>query len=104
MQQSDSTNIDFDPLLIPEAIVEDMGVVTVPSGTLLLIDAGLLNLWSHNRVPLLEAGTLSDPPLEELINSATGNAFRTANGSASHLSGENGMARCNITGCHRQWQ
>lgn len=33
--------------------VERLGSVTIPSGRLMIVDTGLLNLWSHDRAPLL---------------------------------------------------
>jgi hypothetical protein len=41
---------------MPEA--EEIGVVTSRSGTLIVIDTGYLNLWSHDRPPLMPAGSL----------------------------------------------
>lgn len=39
---------------------ELLGKVTVPSGVVLIVDAGLLNLWTHDKAPLLPEGVLSD--------------------------------------------
>ncbi|MEP7342230.1 MAG: hypothetical protein ABI977_31160 [Acidobacteriota bacterium] len=70
MQPNDALLLDFDSTLPPNAAPECLGEVTTPSGTLLVIDTGTLNLWSHDRVPLIEVGTLSNPRAEELANSA----------------------------------
>jgi hypothetical protein len=36
-----------------EPLYEQLGQVTVPSGVVLVVDTGLLNLWCHDRPPLL---------------------------------------------------
>jgi hypothetical protein len=41
---------------MPQA--EEIGVVTSRSGTLIVIDTGYLNLWSHDRPPVLPTGSL----------------------------------------------
>jgi hypothetical protein len=70
MPENDALILDFDSTLPPNAALESLGEVTVPSGTLLVIDTGALNLWSHDRAPFIESGTLSNPRVEELANSA----------------------------------
>ncbi|WP_221312786.1 hypothetical protein [Granulicella aggregans] len=40
--------------------LEELGIVTSRSGILLLIDTGYLRLWSHDRVPEMPDGVLSD--------------------------------------------
>lgn len=47
--------------------VETLGDVVLSSGTLVVIDFGLLNFWSHSEPQHLEAG---DPDLIERVNSA----------------------------------
>jgi hypothetical protein len=71
MRQNDALILDFDLTLPPNTVPECLGEVTVPSGTLLVMDTGTLNLWSHDRVPLIEEGTLSSRRAEELANSAS---------------------------------
>jgi hypothetical protein len=70
MLEDDALIIDFDSTLPPNAAIECLGEVTVPSGTLLVIDTGALNLWSHDRAPFIEEGTLSNTRVEELANSS----------------------------------
>ncbi|MGH9752914.1 MAG: hypothetical protein ACREA2_09030 [Blastocatellia bacterium] len=70
MQENDALILDFDSTLSPNTALECLGEVTAPSGTLLVIDTGTLNLWSHDRVPLIEEGALSNARAEELANSA----------------------------------
>lgn len=48
---------------------ERLGEVTCPSGVLLLIDFGLLDLWCHDRRPRVPDG-LMDPELTEHANHA----------------------------------
>ena len=50
-EECDSPNDVDEPVLL--------GHVTAPSGALILLDAGLMNLWSHDRPPSLPEGTLS---------------------------------------------
>lgn len=38
----------------------ELGTVIAPSGSLLIIDAGLLGMWSHDRPPLLPEGIAPD--------------------------------------------
>ncbi|MBX9689318.1 MAG: DUF4241 domain-containing protein [Candidatus Obscuribacterales bacterium] len=45
-----------------------LGEITVPSGTVLLIDFGLMDLWTHDRPPLILPGILSDDALESANN------------------------------------
>lgn len=40
--------------------VEQLGSVTLPSGTLLIVDGGMLRLWAHDRDPLLPEGVLDE--------------------------------------------
>jgi hypothetical protein len=40
------------------AIIEQLGVVATRSGVLIVIDTGYLNLWSHDRKPVMPAGGL----------------------------------------------
>jgi hypothetical protein len=70
MQESDAPILNFDSTIPQNAPLECLGEVTAPSGTLLVIDTGALNLWSHDRQPFIEAGTLSNPRVEELANSS----------------------------------
>lgn len=44
--------------------VERLGTITAPSGKVLLVDMGLLGLWSHDRRPYLEPGTAPDETVE----------------------------------------
>jgi len=37
---------------------EQLGVVTCPSGVLIVIDTGYLGIWSHNQAPILPDGAL----------------------------------------------
>jgi hypothetical protein len=39
---------------------EHLGEINVPSGTLIVIDTGLLKFWCHDRPPLMEDGTAPD--------------------------------------------
>jgi hypothetical protein len=43
---------------------EHLGEITVPSGTLIVIDMGLLKFWCHDRPPLMEDGTASAEVVE----------------------------------------
>jgi hypothetical protein len=45
-----------------------LGEVTVPSGTLLIVDAGYLGLWCHDRPPHIPRGALGDAELEHKAN------------------------------------
>jgi hypothetical protein len=45
-----------------------LGSVTAPSGTLLIVDAGYLGLWCHDRPPLIPEGALGDAELEARAN------------------------------------
>src|SRR4051812_44575860 len=40
--------------------VELLGEVTAPSGILLVLDMGLLNLWCHDRPPTMPEGVLGE--------------------------------------------
>jgi hypothetical protein len=40
-------------------MVESLGVVDTPSGVLLVVDAGYLGMWSHDRDPVMPEGILS---------------------------------------------
>ncbi len=48
--------------------LERLGQVTIPSGRLLVVDTGLLNLWCHDEAPLLPEGELSSPEATEAAN------------------------------------
>ncbi len=39
---------------------ERLGEISVPSGTLIVIDTGLLKFWCHDRPPMMEDGDASD--------------------------------------------
>jgi hypothetical protein len=45
-----------------------LGEVTAPSGTLLIVDAGFLGLWCHDRPPHIPKGALGDAELEHKAN------------------------------------
>jgi hypothetical protein len=45
-----------------------LGEVSAPSGTLLIIDAGFLDLWCHDRPPHIPRGALGDAELEHKAN------------------------------------
>jgi hypothetical protein len=45
-----------------------LGEVTSPSGTLLIVDAGYLGLWCHDRPPHIPKGALGDAELEHKAN------------------------------------
>jgi hypothetical protein len=49
--------------------LEQLGVVTTHSGILVLIDTGYLRLWSHDRVPEMPEGVLSDAVATARANS-----------------------------------
>jgi hypothetical protein len=46
----------------------ELGVVTVPSGRLLIVDPGYLNLWCEDRPPKMPEGILSTPDATALAN------------------------------------
>jgi hypothetical protein len=48
----------------------DLGVVTAPSGTILIVDPGYLNLWHEDRPPRMPDGILSTPEATEAANCA----------------------------------
>jgi hypothetical protein len=48
----------------------ELGVVTVPSGRLLIVDPGYLNLWCEDRAPTMPEGILSTPEARALENEA----------------------------------
>ena len=48
--------------------VLELGYVTSPSGVLLLIDTGFLNMWSHDRVPVMPDGILSSQEATDRAN------------------------------------
>jgi hypothetical protein len=48
----------------PKSAPEHLGEVTIPSGTAIVIDAGLLKFWCHDRPPLMQEGTASDTVVE----------------------------------------
>jgi hypothetical protein len=45
-----------------------LGKVTAPSGVLILIDFGLMDLWTHDKPPLVPAGVLSEEALAAANN------------------------------------
>ncbi len=45
-----------------------LGEVSAPSGTLLIVDAGFLGLWCHDRPPHIPKGALGDAELEHKAN------------------------------------
>ena len=47
-----------------------LGEVSAPSGVLLIIDMGALNLWSHDREPKIPEGVLSSIEATEQANAA----------------------------------
>jgi hypothetical protein len=47
-----------------------LGKVTAPSGVVMLIDFGLMALWTHDRPPLVPPGILSDEALKFANNAA----------------------------------
>ena len=49
--------------------IEQLGVVTTRSGTLLVIDTGYLNIWSHDQRPVLPDGVLDTEEATERANS-----------------------------------
>ena len=44
--------------------IKTLGEVTIPSGIVLLIDFGLMDLWTHDKPPLIQEGVLSPEALE----------------------------------------
>jgi hypothetical protein len=40
--------------------IEELGIVTAPAGELVLIDFGLLRLWSGESVPVLDPGYVGE--------------------------------------------
>jgi hypothetical protein len=50
-------------------VPELLGHLTAPSGTVLIIDTGLLNLWSHDRPPVPPPGVLPQTT-EDLANAS----------------------------------
>ncbi len=48
---------------------EHLGEIDVPSGTLIVIDTGLLKFWCHDRPPAMEEGTAPDEVVESANNS-----------------------------------
>ena len=44
----------------PESQIEELGIVTAPAGELVLIDFGLLRLWSGESVPVLDPGYVGE--------------------------------------------
>src|SRR5262245_53863764 len=40
--------------------VIELGTVIAPSGSLLILDPGLLGMWSHSRPPVMPEGILSE--------------------------------------------
>lgn len=48
--------------------IEVLGEVTVPSGIVLLIDFGLMDLWTHDKPPLINPGILNSESMESANN------------------------------------
>lgn len=86
MQQNNRPFLDFDPAFDPETPIECLGEVTTPSGVVLVIDTGLLSLWSHDREPIVEEGSLSNQHIEETINSSIDLEIEGADAIAAGLS------------------
>jgi hypothetical protein len=51
-----------------EKQVHELGEITVPSGIVLLIDFGLMDLWTHDKPPLLHAHSLRPEAVEDANN------------------------------------
>jgi hypothetical protein len=51
-------------------MVIELGVVTAPTGRILLVDPGYLNLWCDDRRPVMPEGVLSSPEATSLANEA----------------------------------
>lgn len=49
---------------------ELLGTVTAPSGNVLIVDTGLLNLWCHDREPVMPEGLLGDEAATASANAA----------------------------------
>ncbi len=49
---------------------EQLGEVLIPSGLVLIVDMGLLDLWSHDRAPLIADGILSEAMTDSVNNGA----------------------------------
>lgn len=49
---------------------ELLGTVTAPSGNVLIVDMGMLNLWCHDREPVMPEGMLSDEAATASANAA----------------------------------
>ncbi len=47
-----------------------LGEVTAPSGKVLLIDFGIMDLWTHDKPPLINSGILSEEALKSANNGA----------------------------------
>src|SRR5665213_1609826 len=47
----------------------DLGTVIAPSGAIVIVDAGCLRMWCHDRAPVLPDGILSDEATA-LVNTA----------------------------------
>jgi hypothetical protein len=56
--------------------IEQLGVVTSRSGILIVIDTGYLNLWSHDRTPVLPDGALDTDEATERAWRNTENTLR----------------------------
>lgn len=48
-----------------EVQAEHLGNVLIPSNIVMLVDMGLLNLWTHDRAPLLPEGAASEQTVED---------------------------------------
>jgi hypothetical protein len=68
-----------------------LGEVTAPSGTLLIMDAGFLGLWCHDRPPVIPKGALGDAELEHKANDSVDLRIEGPDGVAAGSS------------FHRQW-
>jgi hypothetical protein len=63
---------------------EQLGEIDVPSGTLIVIDTGLLNLWCHDRPPSMEEGSAPD----EVVKSANTSVDFRIEGKDAHRAGQ----------------
>lgn len=50
--------------------LEELGTVTTLSGQLIILDTGCLNLWSHDKIPVLSDGILETPEATADANSS----------------------------------
>ncbi len=56
----------------PGDVTIELGTVIAPSGAILIMDAGLLGLWSHDRVPVVPASEVPSEDLERLNSAVDG--------------------------------